>query len=129
MASSRSVFRSLSTDDILAAESTKMRLWLALERYFCAESRYICGVVSLCTMPPGVQIPKVTWISGLVNPQSFLTAICQVSAALEPNLLFGHGYTMRMTSITTLLGAIALNRAEQMADIVNPGTEEHAAEV
>ncbi len=25
-------------------------------------------------------IPQVTWISGLVNPQSFLTAICQVSA-------------------------------------------------
>jgi len=27
-----------------------------------------------------VEIPKVTWISGLVNPQSFLTAICQVTA-------------------------------------------------
>eukprot|EP00903_Cladosiphon_okamuranus_P006208 g6103.t2 len=26
------------------------------------------------------KIPKVTWISGLVNPQSFLTAICQVTA-------------------------------------------------
>jgi len=26
------------------------------------------------------EIPKVTWISGLVNPQSFLTAICQVTA-------------------------------------------------
>jgi hypothetical protein len=25
-------------------------------------------------------IPKVTWLSGLVNPQSFLTAICQVAA-------------------------------------------------
>jgi dynein heavy chain len=25
-------------------------------------------------------IPKVTWISGLYNPQSFLTAICQVTA-------------------------------------------------
>ena len=25
-------------------------------------------------------IPKVTWISGLVNPTSFLTAICQVTA-------------------------------------------------
>jgi len=25
-------------------------------------------------------IPKVTWISGLFNPQSFLTAICQVTA-------------------------------------------------
>jgi len=25
-------------------------------------------------------IPKVTWISGLTNPQSFLTAICQVTA-------------------------------------------------
>ena len=25
-------------------------------------------------------IPRVTWISGLVNPQSFLTAICQVTA-------------------------------------------------
>jgi len=25
-------------------------------------------------------IPKVTWISGFVNPQSFLTAICQVTA-------------------------------------------------
>lgn len=25
-------------------------------------------------------IPKVTWLSGLVNPQSFLTAICQVTA-------------------------------------------------
>ena len=28
---------------------------------------------------PG-DIPKVTWLSGLVNPQSFLTAICQVAA-------------------------------------------------
>uniref|UniRef100_A0A7S2V049 Dynein heavy chain C-terminal domain-containing protein n=1 Tax=Fibrocapsa japonica TaxID=94617 RepID=A0A7S2V049_9STRA len=27
-----------------------------------------------------LDIPKVTWISGLVNPQSFLTAICQVAA-------------------------------------------------
>ncbi|CAM9107555.1 unnamed protein product [Discosporangium mesarthrocarpum] len=27
-----------------------------------------------------MEIPKVTWISGLVNPQSFLTAICQVTA-------------------------------------------------
>jgi len=27
-----------------------------------------------------MDIPKVTWISGLVNPQSFLTAICQVTA-------------------------------------------------
>jgi len=27
-----------------------------------------------------IDIPKVTWISGLVNPQSFLTAICQVTA-------------------------------------------------
>ena len=27
-----------------------------------------------------MDIPKVTWLSGLVNPQSFLTAICQVSA-------------------------------------------------
>ena len=26
------------------------------------------------------EIPKVTWLSGLYNPQSFLTAICQVSA-------------------------------------------------
>jgi len=26
------------------------------------------------------EIPKVTWISGFVNPQSFLTAICQVAA-------------------------------------------------
>jgi dynein heavy chain len=26
------------------------------------------------------EIPKVTWVSGLVNPQSFLTAICQVTA-------------------------------------------------
>lgn len=26
------------------------------------------------------EIPKVTWISGLVNPTSFLTAICQVAA-------------------------------------------------
>lgn len=26
------------------------------------------------------EIPKVTWISGLVNPTSFLTAICQVTA-------------------------------------------------
>ena len=26
------------------------------------------------------EIPKVTWLSGLVNPQSFLTAICQVTA-------------------------------------------------
>jgi dynein heavy chain len=26
------------------------------------------------------EIPKVTWISGLYNPQSFLTAICQVTA-------------------------------------------------
>jgi dynein heavy chain len=25
-------------------------------------------------------IPKVTWLSGLYNPQSFLTAICQVTA-------------------------------------------------
>jgi len=28
---------------------------------------------------PG-DIPKVTWLSGLVNPQSFLTAICQITA-------------------------------------------------
>jgi dynein heavy chain len=28
---------------------------------------------------PG-EIPKVTWLSGLVNPTSFLTAICQVTA-------------------------------------------------
>jgi len=27
-----------------------------------------------------VEIPKVTWLSGLVNPTSFLTAICQVTA-------------------------------------------------
>jgi dynein heavy chain len=27
-----------------------------------------------------VEIPKVTWLSGLYNPQSFLTAICQVTA-------------------------------------------------
>merc|ERR1712167_89154 len=26
------------------------------------------------------EIPKVTWLSGLANPQSFLTAICQVTA-------------------------------------------------
>merc|ERR1712194_41598 len=26
------------------------------------------------------EIPKVTWLSGLVNPMSFLTAICQVTA-------------------------------------------------
>merc|ERR1711900_89728 len=26
------------------------------------------------------EIPRVTWLSGLVNPQSFLTAICQVTA-------------------------------------------------
>ena len=26
------------------------------------------------------EIPKVTWLSGMVNPQSFLTAICQVTA-------------------------------------------------
>ncbi|MAD34276.1 MAG: hypothetical protein CMJ88_11040 [Planctomycetes bacterium] len=26
------------------------------------------------------EIPKVTWLSGLYNPQSFLTAICQVTA-------------------------------------------------
>eukprot|EP01041_Mallomonas_annulata_P000386 gene386-700_t len=26
------------------------------------------------------EIPKITWLSGLVNPQSFLTAICQVTA-------------------------------------------------
>jgi dynein heavy chain len=26
------------------------------------------------------EIPKVTWLSGLVNPTSFLTAICQVAA-------------------------------------------------
>jgi len=26
------------------------------------------------------ELPKVTWLSGLVNPQSFLTAICQVAA-------------------------------------------------
>lgn len=31
-----------------------------------------------CNNP--IEIPKVTWISGLINPQSFLTAICQVSA-------------------------------------------------
>merc|ERR1712185_626814 len=28
----------------------------------------------------GLEIPKVTWLSGLVNPQSFLTAINQVAA-------------------------------------------------
>ena len=28
---------------------------------------------------PG-ELPKVTWIAGLVNPQSFLTAVCQVTA-------------------------------------------------
>lgn len=28
---------------------------------------------------PG-EIPKVTWLSGLINPTSFLTAICQVTA-------------------------------------------------
>jgi dynein heavy chain len=27
-----------------------------------------------------LELPTVTWISGLVNPQSFLTAICQVAA-------------------------------------------------
>merc|ERR1712000_560091 len=27
-----------------------------------------------------LEIPKVTWISGFCNPQSFLTAICQVTA-------------------------------------------------
>jgi dynein heavy chain, axonemal len=27
-----------------------------------------------------MEIPKVTWVSGFVNPQSFLTAICQVAA-------------------------------------------------
>lgn len=27
-----------------------------------------------------IDIPKVTWLSGLYNPQSFLTAICQVTA-------------------------------------------------
>jgi dynein heavy chain len=28
-----------------------------------------------------MEIPKVTWLSGLINPQSFLTAICQVTTA------------------------------------------------
>jgi len=27
-----------------------------------------------------MEIPKVTWLSGLINPQSFLTAVCQVTA-------------------------------------------------
>ena len=27
-----------------------------------------------------MELPIVTWLSGLVNPQSFLTAICQVAA-------------------------------------------------
>merc|ERR1712146_193470 len=27
-----------------------------------------------------MELPKVTWLSGMVNPQSFLTAICQVAA-------------------------------------------------
>jgi len=27
-----------------------------------------------------LELPKVTWLSGMVNPQSFLTAICQVAA-------------------------------------------------
>lgn len=27
-----------------------------------------------------IDIPKVTWLSGLYNPQSFLTAICQITA-------------------------------------------------
>ena len=29
---------------------------------------------------PNLSIFQVTWLSGLVNPQSFLTAICQVTA-------------------------------------------------
>jgi len=29
------------------------------------------------------EIPKVTWLSGLVNPQSFLTAVCQVTAKAQ----------------------------------------------
>merc|ERR1711988_2087040 len=27
-----------------------------------------------------MEIPKVTWLSGLINPSAFLTAICQVTA-------------------------------------------------
>ena len=27
-----------------------------------------------------LEIPKVTWLSGMINPQSFLTAICQTTA-------------------------------------------------
>merc|ERR1712072_896827 len=27
-----------------------------------------------------MEIPKVTWLAGLITPQSFLTAICQVTA-------------------------------------------------
>merc|ERR1711943_133097 len=30
-----------------------------------------------------IEIPMVTWISGLINPQSFLTAIMQQSAQLN----------------------------------------------
>lgn len=41
-------------------------------------------VLYLPNIPVPRQIPKVTWISGLVNPQSFLTAICQVSILLTP---------------------------------------------
>ncbi len=29
-------------------------------------------------------LPRVTWISGFANPQSFLTAICQVTAQRPP---------------------------------------------
>lgn len=51
--------------------------------YTTADKLNHCNAVP----PFAFQIPKVTWISGLVNPQSFLTAICQVSVSFlsSPN--------------------------------------------
>merc|ERR1712139_251370 len=49
-----------------------------------------------------MEIPKVTWLSGLINPQSFLTAICQVTAQknqLELDKLVVQTEVKRATSI------------------------------
>lgn len=57
------------------------RAWPSLRTLTTWLSDFILRLVQLeewCNNPS--DIPKVTWLSGLYNPQSFLTAICQVTA-------------------------------------------------
>lgn len=57
------------------------RAWPSLRTLTTWLNDFILRLIQLeewCNNP--ADIPKVTWLSGLYNPQSFLTAICQVTA-------------------------------------------------